>query len=67
MERITIEDFLETLAKTKFFIEQETREYYADCEWPNNFLPSDTLLNIAVDVSSSLPSPFSTVIYSRFH
>ena len=41
MERITIEDFLETLAKTKFFIEQETREYYADCEWPNNFLSNE--------------------------
>ena len=40
-EKILIEDFLEPLTKTRFFIEEETREYYAYCEWSNNFLSNE--------------------------
>lgn len=39
--KVLIEDFLEPLTKTRFFIEEETREYYADCEWSNNFLSNE--------------------------
>lgn len=42
-ERISLNDFLFDLTKTKFFIEEEISDSYSKQEWPNNFISDEVL------------------------
>ena len=76
-KKILIEDFLEPLTKTRFFIEEETREYYADCEWSNNFLSNEIvnkygcfnfpyqLIDVSVEKGDGKDEETATAIFKR--
>lgn len=54
-EKISLNEFLETITKTKFFIEEEVEDWYSNNEWPNNFISNDLLTDDFNEMYSDSP------------